>query len=82
MTATGGAKEQFGKASRRIQPSTSSGTINHAAVSKTVNNPPVLAPSAPAPAMVPSSSKGGKSAATGTRKVSSRQKPRIGIRRL
>lgn len=81
MTATG-AKEQVVKTSRTIHPSTCNSTINHVTVNNAVNNPPVLAPSAPAPAMVPSSSKTGKSAATGTRKVSSRQKPRIGIRRL
>lgn len=81
MTATG-AKEQVVKPSRKIHPSTSNSTINHVTVNNAVNNPPVLTPSAPAPAMIPSSSKSGKSAATGTRKVSSRQKPRIGIRRL
>ena len=81
MAATG-AKEQSVKSSRKIHPSTSNSTINHVTVNNSVNNPPVLAPSAPAPAMIPSSSKSGKSAATGTRKVSSRQKPRIGIRRL
>ena len=81
MTATG-AKEQVVKTSRTIHPSTCNSTINHVTVNNAVNNPPVLAPTAPTPAMVPSSSKTGKSAATCTRKVSSRQKPRIGIRRL
>ena len=81
MTATG-AKEQVVKTSRTIHPSICNSIINHVTVNNAVNNPPVLAPSAPAPAMVASSSKNGKSAVTGTRKVSSRQKPRIGIRRL